>query len=172
MIFFACTDNPGDRAAVTGCAEGVLVVISSAEKGDGVEVELTTSQAREASQAVRGVVADHDAAEVSVHGALHIAPGAEDDTVYLAEDPTGTEVYAVVLRNPEALEFASALSAAASDSDMRRLNASLGPVRPRPLTAEQLERVAAVEAATRVLGTRRGRYVVEAALFILTGEVV
>lgn len=180
MNVFTCDENANDHIAVTALAEGVLVVITSEYYGKSVELELSSADARQSAEHIRATIADRDHTDGAAFGPLFVADGAEEDTVYVSENPSSEVIASVLLLTKDAEAFAACLDVAAADSDMLRLGESLSrssapdassattPV----LTADQLTRATALACAHQVLGGRRGRVVVEAAHYILTGEVM
>lgn len=175
MNVYTCQENPSDTVTVGAVAEGVLVVIRSETAGKGRELELSTSDARDAARAIRNLTEDPERQPNAAYGALFVAEGSEDETVYLSENPlTGAE-FSVLLSNEDALTLAKDLDTAAEHWDVLRLGGILAGGAADPtsitLTPDQLGRATAVAVAASALGGKGIRYVTEVAEYILTGVV-
>ncbi|HVK25196.1 MAG TPA: hypothetical protein VM677_27890 [Actinokineospora sp.] len=171
MYVYACQEEPDDTVAVSAIGVGVLVVIKSGDSGQGAELEMRPSEAREAAAEIRELIVDPEGREAGTFGPLFVAEGSEDHTVYVAENPADGARYSVLLSHADAEGLATSLTRAADDCDMLRLGGDLAPS-ATPLTPEQAERAAAVRIAAQALGGRGHRYVSEVADYILTGSVL
>ncbi|MEO6089259.1 MAG: hypothetical protein ABIQ18_39720 [Umezawaea sp.] len=170
MEFFYCTENKSDRLGVAQYGDMVLVVITEVASDTPAEARLSSTSARKAATALRGIV-DGSNEEGAHVGLLWVGDGHEDDTVLVTGIITRDDARGVLLSYPDAGRLADVLDATATYAEMHAMvpRQETAPVDEATRDAMAV-RMYALEMTNKALG---GPPIdlVAAAHWVATGEV-